>query len=53
MEVSDQLHAPPALPAGKQSPIPIVQEAGWAGCGKEENLYRESNPGSSVVEPIA
>jgi hypothetical protein len=28
--VSGQLHAPPPLPPGKGSPVPIWQEAGWA-----------------------
>jgi hypothetical protein len=32
-EVSDQLHAPAALPTGKEPPVPIGYEAGWApGC---------------------
>jgi hypothetical protein len=30
MEVSGQLHAPDALPPGKEPPVPIGQEAGWA-----------------------
>jgi len=30
MEVSGQLHAPAALPLGKEPPVPIRQEAGWA-----------------------
>jgi hypothetical protein len=30
MEVSDQLHAPAALLLGKEPPVPIVWEAGWA-----------------------
>jgi hypothetical protein len=31
MGVSDQRHAPAALyPPGKEPPVPIVQEAGWA-----------------------
>ena len=29
MGVGDQHHAPAALPPGK-TPVPIVQEAGWA-----------------------
>jgi hypothetical protein len=28
LEVSGQLHAPAALPPGKQSPVPISEEAG-------------------------
>jgi hypothetical protein len=30
MELSDQFHAPAALPPGKYPPVPIGQEAGWA-----------------------
>jgi hypothetical protein len=30
MEVSSQLHTPTALPPGKEPPVPIGQEAGWA-----------------------
>jgi hypothetical protein len=30
MEVSGQLHAPAALPPGKDPPVPNGQEAGWA-----------------------
>jgi hypothetical protein len=30
MEASGQLHAPAALPSGKESPVPIGYEAGWA-----------------------
>jgi hypothetical protein len=30
MEVNDQLHAPAALPPGKQTLIPTGYEAGWA-----------------------
>jgi hypothetical protein len=30
MEVSIQLHEPVALPPGKEPPVSIGQEAGWA-----------------------
>jgi hypothetical protein len=30
MEVSVQLHAPAALATGKEHPVPIGKEAGWA-----------------------
>jgi hypothetical protein len=30
MVVSGQLHAPPALAQGKNTPLPIEQEVGWA-----------------------
>jgi hypothetical protein len=29
LEVSGQLHAPAALPPGKEPPVPIGKEAGW------------------------
>jgi len=32
IEVSDQLHSPAALTSGKESPVPIGQEAGWDDC---------------------
>jgi hypothetical protein len=30
MEMSDQVHTPVVLPPGKELPVPIVEEAGWA-----------------------
>jgi len=30
MEVNGQLHAPAALPPGKEPLVPIEEEAGWA-----------------------
>jgi hypothetical protein len=33
MEVSGQLHSPAALLPGKESPVPIGQEAGWVWVG--------------------
>jgi hypothetical protein len=40
MEVSGQLHAPAALPSGKQSPVPTAQKLGgpqsWYGRYEEE-----------------
>jgi hypothetical protein len=30
MDMSDQFHAPAALPSGKDFPLPIWQEGGWA-----------------------
>jgi hypothetical protein len=30
LEVSGQLHVPAALPPGKETPVPIGYEAGWA-----------------------
>jgi hypothetical protein len=60
LEVSGQLHAPAALPPGKELPVPIVQEAGWTPVPvwttwRRENFwpYRDSNSDSSVVQPVA
>jgi hypothetical protein len=44
MEVSGQLHAPAALPAGKELLLAIVYEAGKpqslsGGCGEEKNPF--------------
>ena len=41
--VGGRLHAPAALPPGKD-PVPIVQEAGWAGEGK-------SRPSTGIRSP--
>jgi hypothetical protein len=60
MEVSGLIHAPAALPPGKDPSVPIVQEDGWAPepvwkrWRREKNhcTYRESNsgrPASSLV----
>jgi hypothetical protein len=59
MEVNDQLHAPAPLPPGKETPVPIAQEAGWAPdpvwkTWRRENPwpYRNSNSDLSVVQPV-
>jgi hypothetical protein len=61
MGVSGQRHAPAALlPSGKGSPVPIVQEAGWApepvwtqeDRGKILCPCRGSNPNRPVVQPV-
>jgi hypothetical protein len=61
MGVSGQRHAPAALyPPGKEPPVPIVQEAGWAPepvwiQRLEEKffaLYRGWNPDRPVVQPV-
>jgi hypothetical protein len=60
MGVSGQHLAPAALlPPGKVSPVPIVQEAGWApepvwtqDRGKILCPRRESNPDRPVVQPV-
>jgi hypothetical protein len=61
MGVSGQRHAPAALlPPGKGSPVPIVQEAGWAAepvwtQRLEEKSFaprRGSNPDRPVVQPV-
>jgi hypothetical protein len=53
MEVSGQLHATPTLTPGKQPLVPIVYEAGLDIMEKTEISYRESNPNSSLIHPIA
>jgi hypothetical protein len=59
--VSGQRHAPAALlPPGKGTPVPIVQEAGWAPEpvwtqrleGKILCPRRGSNPDRPVVQPV-
>jgi hypothetical protein len=55
MEVSGQLHAPAALPPGKEPLVPIGQEAGWAPepfwmqCLNGSGVKRKYN-GSTLVE---
>jgi hypothetical protein len=59
MEVSGQLHAPAALPPGKEPVVPI---AGWV-CPravleavvkrKIPSPRRESNPRTPIVQPVA
>jgi len=44
MEMSGQLHGPAALPPGKESPVPIGQEAGWV---TELQWRREKFPASA------
>jgi len=44
MEVSDQLHAPAALPPGKESAVSIGQEAGWAPDPVWKRCRREKFP---------
>jgi hypothetical protein len=60
MEVSGQLHAPAALSPGKESLVPIGQEAGGpqsrSGQGGEEKIpspRRESNTRTPIVQPLA
>jgi hypothetical protein len=60
MEVSGQLHAPAALPPGKEPHLPVEQEAGWApepvwATWRSENdcFHRDSNSDRSVVQPEA
>jgi hypothetical protein len=60
MGVSGQRQAPAALlPLGKEPPVPIVQEAGWApepvwteGRGEISCLCRGSNLDRPVVQPV-
>jgi hypothetical protein len=58
--MSGQLHTQAALPPGKQAPVPIRQEAGWAAepvwttWGRENSSpYRDSNSDPSVVQPVS
>jgi hypothetical protein len=60
LEVSGQIHAPVALPQGKEPPLPIGQEVGWTPepvcmtCTRENSWpYRDSNSDSSVVQTVA
>jgi hypothetical protein len=45
MEVSDQLHAPIALPPGRKPPVTIGYEVGWSrsGHGGNESSHKISN----------
>jgi hypothetical protein len=58
--VSGQLHAPAALPPGKEPPVPTAYEAGWVPeavwtMWRTENSwpYRDSNSYPSVVQLVA
>jgi hypothetical protein len=59
MQVSG-LHAPAALPPGKEPPVPIRWEVGWTPepvwtTWRSENscLHWDSNSHPSVVQPVA
>jgi hypothetical protein len=61
MEVSGQLHAPAALPPGKEPPVPFGI-GGWVGPRTVLNAVvkrkipsprRESNPRTPIVQPVA
>jgi hypothetical protein len=56
--VSGQLHAPAALPPGKEPPVPIGRKMGGPQCRSErrgENTlsYLGSNSNPSLVQPVA
>jgi hypothetical protein len=58
MEVSSQFHAPAALLPGETARYPWYRRLGGlqsrSGRYQEDkNLYRESNEGFSVVQPVA
>jgi hypothetical protein len=61
MEVSGQLHAPDDLPPGKETPVHIGYEAGWAPRAvldavvkrKIPSPRRESKPRTPIVQPVA
>jgi hypothetical protein len=59
MEASGQLHIPAALPPGKELPVPIREEAGWALepvwmlWRKEKSVSCwKSNPGLPACSPL-
>jgi hypothetical protein len=59
--VDGQLPAPAALPQGKEPPVPLGQEAGWAAepfggavvKRKITSPRRESNLRTLIVQPVA
>jgi hypothetical protein len=59
MEVSGQLHAPDALPPGKEPLVPIGQEDGWtpvldAVVKRKIPIHCwESNPRTPIVQHVA
>jgi hypothetical protein len=58
MEMSGQLHAPAALPLGKEPLVPIGQEAGWAPEPFWTRWFREKFPAPTgnltpIVQPVA
>jgi hypothetical protein len=60
MEVSGQLHDPAALPPGKSPWYPRDRRLGGPHCHsgrggieKIPNPYRESNPRTPIVQPVA
>jgi hypothetical protein len=54
MEVSGQFHAPAALPPGRETLVPIGEEAGWdpepSGRGSEKNNFQPP-PGIEPENP--
>jgi hypothetical protein len=58
MEVSGQLHAPAALPPGKEPSVPIEYEVGWTPdpvltTWGSENSCSHSHSDPLVVQPVA
>jgi hypothetical protein len=55
MEVSGQLHAPAALPTGKEPPVPIGEGAVLDAVVKRKipSFHRETNPRTPIVQPLA
>jgi hypothetical protein len=58
MNVSGQLHAPAALPSGKEPLVPIVQETGWAQSrsqlgSEEKNSHPLLGLEPPIIQPVA
>jgi hypothetical protein len=58
MEVSRQLHTPATLPPGKEHPVPIAQEAGWAPdpvwtLWRRENFPTPVGNRTPIVQPVS
>jgi hypothetical protein len=51
MEVSGQLHAPPALPPKKEPPEPIVQVAAWGPDSGLDAVEKRKNLSLPEIEP--
>jgi hypothetical protein len=52
MEVSGELHAPAALPPGKEPPVPVGYDAGWATEQVWTTWRREAIPSERSVDIV-